>query len=416
MHLDHNSNFLIRPVLDSLFGPNCFHNEIIWRIGWVSGYKTSADRFVRNHETILLYGRSQTPYFNKAAARIPYRGFAEKTIRREIEAIRSKWGLDQTSDGPQKIVFKNRTGDVWKLALTSKEGRYNIEDTWNSNDYEELHSNKIKRNAAEYTPNGSKITQKPEQLLKRVIAVSSRPGDFILDFFAGTGTTGATAKKLGRRFLLVEPAGYFDTDLLWRLKHVLFGKAVGISKEVDHQPGGMFQYLRLETYEDSLNSLRVRGTDDGDTPHTLGYSVAELVSESECLLDTTRLERPFDYKLKVHTETGVRRVGVDLVTTFNLLKGIRLTRYRELDHHGRRYVVCEGKETGKAVLVIWRDVENLDPKAERSWLGNVIRQSFGRQLSDYARIWHNADSTLPRSESLDAEFKRLMFQPEPVLG
>jgi len=255
VHLDHNSNFYGRFILDSVFGSECLLNEVIWRIGWVSGYKTAADRYVRNHETIFVYGRHSQPYFNKEKARIPYSSFTEDTIHSQIEGIKHAWGLKALSPLRLKLVFRDAEDRVYKTGLTEKDGAYNIEDTWNCNEYEELHSNKIKRNATEYTPHGSEITQKPEQLLRRVIEVSSSEGDTILDFFAGSGTTPAVAKKLGRRCVAIEMGSYFDTDMLWRMKHVLFGTQIGISRQCGYKGGGIVKVIRLESYEDALNNL-----------------------------------------------------------------------------------------------------------------------------------------------------------------
>ena len=201
-----------------------------------------------------MWSRPQ-PYFDKSKAKIPYQSFEEKTISNEIANIKKAWGLENLRDLRLKLVFKDAHDNVYKTGLSAKSGQYNVEDTWNSNEYEDLHSNKIKRNAAEYTPNGSEITQKPEQLLRRAIEVSSKQGDIILDFFAGSGTTPAAAVKLGRKFVAVEMGQYFDTDMLWRMKQVLFGRLVGISGQIDYRGGGMFKYIRLESYEDALDSI-----------------------------------------------------------------------------------------------------------------------------------------------------------------
>lgn len=74
-----------------------------------------------------------------------------------------KWNIKRMKN--VKITFKDEQGRVYKIGLETKEGAYPIEDTWNCSEYEELHSNKIKRNAKEYTPNGSEITQKPNSSL-----------------------------------------------------------------------------------------------------------------------------------------------------------------------------------------------------------------------------------------------------------
>jgi hypothetical protein len=65
--------------------------------------------------------------------------------------------------------------------------------------------------------------------------------------------------------------------------------------------------------------------------------------------------------------------------------------------------------------VVWRDVKGLDPRTEKSFLEEKVRESLGVDLAEYSTIYHNADSALPNSLSLDAEFKRLMFEPEPAL-
>jgi adenine-specific DNA-methyltransferase len=415
VHLDHNSNYLIRPVLDEIFGPDRFLNEVIWRIGWVSGYKTAADRYVRNHETLYVHTKSARYYFDKDAARIPYRSFAEKTVSEELKAIANKWDFSMKTKGPLKVVLKDRDGGVWKLGLETKDGRYNVEDTWNCNEYEELHSNKIKRNAAEYTPNGSHITQKPEQLLARIIGVSSQEGDVVADFFAGTGTTAAVAMKMKRKFLAVEPGYYFDSDLLWRLKQVLFGRQVGVSAVVGHSGGGAFQYVRLETYEDSLNSLSLDAAKEDPADRSIRYAIPSSVEASPCLLVTEDLEAPFDYNLEIHTDDGVQARSVDLVTTFNLMKGIRPRRYRRFDIDSRSYVVVEGVERGDHVLVVWRNVDGLDPESERSELSSTLPEVLGVEIGDYTRVYHNGDSVLPNGVSLDGEFKRLMFEPETAL-
>ena len=257
MHLDHNSVAYGRLLCDSIFGTDNLLNEIIWRIGWVSGYKTIARRYVRNHETILLYGRTKQPYFNKSSAKIPYSSWERDTIEEAVGSIATSWDLPEEAQKAVSVVARSANGTIFRTGLKTKIGRYNIEDTWNCSDYDPLHSNKIKRNAAEYTPNGSRITQKPEQLLHRIIGVSSREGDIVLDFFGGTGTTAAVALKTGRRFVTIEQQSYFDSDLVWRLKKVLAGHRVGISGVVPYAGGGVVKILRLESYEDTLNNLQV---------------------------------------------------------------------------------------------------------------------------------------------------------------
>ncbi|HDW1478611.1 TPA: site-specific DNA-methyltransferase, partial [Enterobacter asburiae] len=90
------------------------------------------------------------------------------------------------------------------------------------------------------------ITPKPEKLLQKIITIASNEGDFILDSFAGTGTTGAVAHKMNRRWIMVELGEHCHTHIAPRLKKVIDGKDNGgISKTVNWQGGGGFHYLRL---------------------------------------------------------------------------------------------------------------------------------------------------------------------------
>lgn len=89
-------------------------------------------------------------------------------------------------------------------------------------------------------------TPKPEQLLQRVIQIATRPGDLIMDSFAGSGTTGAVAQKMGRRWIMVELGEHCHTHIIPRLKKVIDGEDKGgITEAVGWQGGGGFRYYRL---------------------------------------------------------------------------------------------------------------------------------------------------------------------------
>lgn len=90
------------------------------------------------------------------------------------------------------------------------------------------------------------LTPKPERLLQRVIHLASNPGDLIIDSFAGSGTTGAVAHKMGRRWIMVEIGDHADTHIVPRLQKVIDGTDQGgISKAVDWKGGGGFRYYTL---------------------------------------------------------------------------------------------------------------------------------------------------------------------------
>lgn len=90
------------------------------------------------------------------------------------------------------------------------------------------------------------MTPKPERLLKRIFDLATNTGDLVLDSFAGSGTTGAVAHKMGRRWIMVELGEHCHTHIIPRLKKVIDGEdAGGISKAVEWQGGGGFRYYRL---------------------------------------------------------------------------------------------------------------------------------------------------------------------------
>jgi adenine-specific DNA-methyltransferase len=89
-------------------------------------------------------------------------------------------------------------------------------------------------------------TPKPERLISRIVEIASNPGDIILDSFAGSGTTGAVAHKMGRRWIMVELGEHCHTHIIPRLKKVIDGEDQGgVSQAVNWNGGGGFRYYRL---------------------------------------------------------------------------------------------------------------------------------------------------------------------------
>ena len=108
--------------------------------------------------------------------------------------------------------------------------------------WDDLLSNNLHNEGCVDFPKG----KKPEALIKRCIDLGSDPGDLVLDSFAGSGTTGAVAHKMGRRWIMVEIGDHADTHIVPRLQKVIDGSDQGgISKAVDWKGGGGFRYFTL---------------------------------------------------------------------------------------------------------------------------------------------------------------------------
>jgi adenine-specific DNA-methyltransferase len=118
--------------------------------------------------------------------------------------------------------------------------------TWWTN-AEVGHNQEAKKEVvALFGPDSPFDTPKPERLLQRIIHIATDPGDIVLDSFAGSGTTGAVAHKMGRRWIMVELGEHCHTHIIPRMKKVIDGEDPGgITKAVDWKGGGGFRYYRL---------------------------------------------------------------------------------------------------------------------------------------------------------------------------
>lgn len=163
---------------------------------------------------------------------------------------------------------------------------------------------------------------KPEPLLKRIIEISTQKNDLqggssrinatpslVMDFFAGSGTTLATAHKMGRKWLGVEMGEHFDTVILPRMKRVLSGEQGGISKAANFSGGGCFKYYELESYEQILRNIKF-----SPVPKD-----AENLRESEqdCFLFDEKLSRAYDENLALNLKNlGDEYANIDLKESF----------------------------------------------------------------------------------------------------
>ena len=211
VQLDYHQVHYAKVLLDEIFGEINFQREIIWRIGWLSGYKTADNNWIRNHDTILFYSKNQAQL---------------KFIKNYIP----------------KNEFK-------KIAQSNAE-RYPIEDVWNGNEYDDLNSIAIVSFAGEtvskmLSSDDEVKGQKSEKLIERIIKAHTIEGDIVLDFFGGTGTTAAVAHKLNRRYIVCEQIDKHIDITLRRMDKVMLGEQSGISKRNGWQGGGSFVYCEL---------------------------------------------------------------------------------------------------------------------------------------------------------------------------
>ncbi len=159
----------LKLIMDDIWGADHFQREIIWRIGWVSGYKSATKNWIRNHDTILFYTKNEKKFtFNKAF--IPYPSH-----------------------------YRRRGGSV------PKGQGYPVEDTWNCSQIDPLDSIQIISFSSE---KAGYPTQKNENLLHRIVTASSNEHDLVADFFCGSGTLPAVAEQLNRKWIACDLGRY----------------------------------------------------------------------------------------------------------------------------------------------------------------------------------------------------------------
>lgn len=169
-----------------------------------------------------------------------------------IENTKKAWKYDRNSH--QKHVEENR---IWwgkngknstpalKLFLSEVRNGMTPHNWWPHEDVG--HTDEAKKEMISiYGAKNVFETPKPERLIKRILEIATNPHDLVLDSFAGSGTTGAVAHKMGRRWIMVELGEHCHTHIIPRLQKVIDGEDQGgISKEVNWQGGGGFKYYRL---------------------------------------------------------------------------------------------------------------------------------------------------------------------------
>ena len=249
----------------------------------------------------------------------------------------------------------------------------------------------------------------------------------LLDYFAGSGTTGHATINLNReddgnrKYILVEIGHHFETVLLPRIKKVTYSKEWRDGKPQNREGiSQLFKYIRLESYEDTLDSLTVNPNNDlvaqaenkqFTEDYQLRYALGEETTESASLAGKDFID-PFNYTLSI-VRDGIRSdVRADLAETFNFLLGLRLASHRKIENV---LTIMGVNPKGENCLILWRDLNKMNASKLDKWF-TKHRKSFG---DDLTRIYVNGDHTLnairepsDKWEAVTTEptFRELMFR------
>jgi len=253
---------------------------------------------------------------------------------------------------------------------------------------------------------------------------------FVLDYFAGSGTTAHAIINLNRednkvepdsgkrKYILVEMGDYFDTVLKPRIQKVIYAETWRDGKPVNPDTGisHCFKYIRLENYEDTLNNLELEDrqpdllglADSVQEDYLLRYMLD--VETSKSLINLDRFEDPFNATLKIYDRSTGELVTkvIDLPETFNYLLGlcVRELRYRD------GFLTYEGDNpAGETVLIIWRNTKDKNNKELEKFVTDTLR--INTADTEYRAIYINGDTTLndPHKKIILTEdaFHKLMF-------
>ena len=288
---------------------------------------------------------------------------------------------------------------------------------------------------------GSKKFDFPKSIhtVEDCIRLADSKNAIILDYFAGSATTGHAVINLNRedegtrKYILVEMGEYFDSVTKPRMQKVIYSKDWKNGKPLFRQGSShAFKYIRLESYEDTLNNLTLQ-RDDAIDPifkknkqlheqYLLSYMLE--IESRESLLSLSRFYRPFDYQLAITNSGETHKTTIDMVETFNYLLGLTVSQQSHIrafaaeflrDEHGKLrlkgdlkesengrflYRIVKGKtRTDEQVLVIWRSRNSAVEQITDDMLeeDDVALNAFLRTLAPelpYASIYVNGDNTL----------------------
>ena len=356
---------------------------------------------------------------------VPPNGFSRtpETLGAMMERDLILFGDDETTQPRQKVILtKNTSRQLSSLIQDAKKGK--AETGSMGIDFPYCH---------------------PNSLYELIVGIAINETDAVLDYFAGSGTTGHAVISLNRqdkgkrKYILVEQGEYFDTVLKPRIQKVVYsadwkdGKATAPKTGLSHA----FKVLKIESYEDTLNNLQLRRTPkQQELLDSLPKSAQEeyllrylLDIESRgSLLSVEHFNKPFDCKLKVTVDSAgaYEERTIDLVETFNYLIGLRV---KHIDmQQSKGFVLVTGLlPTGEKTLVLWRDLELVDYES----LNRLCEKlAINPRDSEFDIVYINGDHNIPavfttteaeggitkklKIQQIEPEFLSRMFTVEGV--
>jgi len=279
----------------------------------------------------------------------------KKTMKHTIEAVPKnkkgeddcwRWGRDKVqrcvdSNNPNEsdIVARKKSGGGWNIYEKYRKQTTKAKSIWDESSVRTENGTIMLRNLF-----GTPVffdNPKPVELVEKCMKIATNADSLILDFFAGSGTTGHAVAKFNRedagkrKYILVEMADYFDTVIIPRLKKVCYSFNWKDGKPQDTDGiSQFFKYHILEQYEDTLDNIELTASKQAELKfgddYLLKYFLDYETRGNPNLLNIDQLKDPFSYKLKVNLEEvgEPQEVVVDIPETFNYLLGLKVKKIK----------------------------------------------------------------------------------------
>jgi adenine-specific DNA-methyltransferase len=330
---------------------------------------------------------------------VPPNGFSRtpETLNEMNEKGLILFGSDETTQPRQKMILKEER----KQQITSV-----IQDaTRGKADLDKLNLNFPYNHSVQFY----------KLLLEGAVEEDNK---YILDYFAGSGTTGHATLSLNRqdngnrKYILVEMGNYFNTVTKPRIQKVIYSENWKNGKPQDKNGiSQIVKYQVLESYEDTLNNLvlqsqleqsKIEFDSKAKEEYLLQYML-EMESRDH-LFNLSMFRKPFDYQLNVTENNELKPTKVDLVETFNYLIGLYVNKVQRV----KDIKVVEGvTRTGHKTLVIWRDLET----TTHDEVEKLIRRFYDSQRTkEFDQIFINGDHHLENLRQEEDQFKVKMIE------
>jgi len=280
--LDDNEVHYLKIVMDELFGRDNFVASVIWQKVYTT--KNSAKYFSSMHDYVLVYAKDKERWQIGALPRTSKQDDAYSNPDNDPRGpwkatplhARNKYNAGRYSIKcpTGRVIQGPPSGTYWRVSESSFLQMVEENRIWWGSDGEGIpsqkrfltdvkqgvtpstlwlhqdagHNAEAKNEARALFPESDELflTPKPERLIRQILELATEPGDIVLDSFAGSGTTGAVAHKMGRRWIMVELEAHCDLYVAPRLRKVIDGEDPGgVTETTNWQGGGGFRYFTL---------------------------------------------------------------------------------------------------------------------------------------------------------------------------